>query len=336
MTRAVLVLSFGVLCTCVASSSHDAPVSRTDVSESTRQEMQGGVLLSGNEILRSGVVTLAGCTGTVIYSSGFYGRAWVLTAAHCVCNFVGSPIGVRATRPDASSIIATGGVAFVPPGYPTGTSSACLNGTHPNDIALVRFPQAIPIVASDGSLLLEHRRAVWSVSPPVPAGAQNLFYRAHAVLGAGDIDGFPKPIGTTGAACAGNDDLTLRWARSWFGPHSTDYNDVPQLEPLIPSGTWIRKGDSGGPWLTTPGPANPSLSATIEHGAVFAVTSTASCWGIQTAWAAATFTQVSSAFLSSTMGSDLLSVSSDWTRACDTDWCSYSDEQRAAVLAPVL
>lgn len=295
---------------------------------SVAQEMQGGTILSGTEIRRSGVVEIPGCTGTVLYSSAFHSHSWVLTAAHCVCDIVGrgNPVG-NVRWPDSSANISTQGTPFIPSGFPS--DAACSAQMHPNDIALVRFPKSIPIVALDGSLIDEHRRPVWQVHPPIPSGAPNILYRSYAVLGAGKISGAP-----TIEECdsVGNNDATLRWARSWFGPPDSSGN-VGQMETLHPAGTWLRNGDSGAGYFTTPGGANPTVATTIEHGAVLAVHSGGNCGGIQSAWGAATFFASNFAFLSATMGADLTAITADYARGtCDSNWCAYDDEQKASLL----
>jgi hypothetical protein len=322
-------LTAGLLSGCGVESSELAPESPAHSTD----EMQGGTILTHNEIMRSGEVEIrsGGCTGTILYTSAFERRTWVLTAAHCVCDpaAAGGAIGIK--WPDGTVISSElAGVATIMPGYPT--SSDCKDVADPgHDVAVIKYPFGVDIAAGDGHLYGEFKRPVWGSHPPddVP------LYRRFGALGAGKVSGYDD--GDPYCGLTGTEDSTLRWATSVYGNAIYGQGDIAIALLFSPSGTYLRYGDSGGGWFTTSASSAPTLSSMLDHGVVAGVTSSMRCSpGWYTAAASSTWDSVNLVFLTNTMGNDLQVVTADWTRTCFDNWCYYSDVQKAALLVSVL
>ncbi len=314
-----LFIGFGCESATDEQQEEELPTS----AESTQAPLQGGNILTKVEGLRSGVVEISRafrsnatkpqtCTGTVLFTSAFERRSWVLTAAQCICNTVG-PVSVR--RPEGLEI-GSGGEVFSNPAYRCGTGDS----TH--DLALISLPFAIPMANNVGAPLEESFRPIWIASPlagqDVPLG----------VFGAGIVSGYSKD-----PSCVPDtqsDDKTLRWAQSQFrdGPAS----NIATVAPLTPVNSYLGNGDTGGPWMTRSN--NSNLSSVLNDGVVAGVTSSMRCLnGSYTYEAPGTWERQNKAFLSDVMGSDLVGVENNsWVRSCWSNWCRYSNNQKTALL----
>lgn len=315
-----------VACVALVSSSCDdgdtGSSSRTEPNDvvASRNALQGGTTLSSNEIMRSGAVEIRGgaCTGTVLYTSAFERRTWVITAAHCVCD-ISTSTTVSLSRA-GSSLGPASGTVFLYPGYSTDPSC----GAEAHDLALVRYPFGVTLEAPDGHIISEFSRPIRSNSP-----YQGFSARAFGLLGAGVTTG---QAGTS-PCTTGTDDSTTRWAASGFAEIGDGSGTIYNISLFSPAGSFVRPGDSGGGWfITTSAPV--TVSATIDEGVVGGTTSTATLCSTsnQYATAASTWYSAHFSFLSTTMGSDLFYLSSDWSRTCYDNWCHYSESQKAALI----
>ncbi len=289
-----------------------APVEADSNEDSSPRDqleaLMGGNILTANEVSRSGFLTVGGCTASIVYTSGFRKRTWVITAAHCF-----GAAGLVSLRSPTGTTLLTGGTVFVSPYY---------NGTA-HDLALVFFPAGLPVLSRSGLTLNEFFRPVWASDPsatsPVPF--------AGFGTGTNDLPSCDENLPRT-------NDSTLRWANATFDNTAITGN-IGTLDRLNPSVSYFLYGDSGGPWVTASSMTTNNL---IDNGVIAGVLSFMHCaFELPSAYeASSTFHPLNHSFILSKMGADLTSVwSKGWTRTCWENWCAYKPAQKAALLASV-
>ena len=165
-SRSLLVLAVIAL-SCAEDSGAPAEVEATPESKepSVRarlEELMGGTFWWATRsagLARSGFGTVnstAGqCTASVVYTSGFRRRTWVITASHCFDGAFGS---VSFLSPTGSMLLIGGTFIQSPSYHPVNTWPAY-------DIALVFFPTGLPVLNNAGLTLNEFFRPVWSTDP---------------------------------------------------------------------------------------------------------------------------------------------------------------------------
>lgn len=268
--------------------------------------MRNGHVVSDAARRRSGIVWVGNCTGTVFRTSSFHRKTWVITAGHCF----GAATGSNASLYDkpGGTLLGSGGTWTRHGDYQT----------YPfrHDIAIVEYPFGVTVDNADSTSVHEYYR------PFLPSNDND----DVAIFGMGvqEEDGF----------CAGTQlewDHSLRYAIEndydslGYGMIETNSFDVPAA---------IRPGDSGGPWLSTYYNST-SLDAILEDGIITAITSNVECGNSEVEGSSA-FAGSNESFIANTAGNAVVFASS-WSRpACWTDWCNYSDTERASLIVAAL
>lgn len=308
-----------------------------------QQALQGGTSLNTTQTRRAGVVDISipltgngcttsaqcspgfgcasgqcvatgGCTGTILSTSAFDRRSWVLTAGHCFCGASGPPSIFRPGPSGTRTMLANGGTVFIHPSYnPCGPIAAY-------DVAVVRFDTPV-LSATSVSDVREFRRPIWA-TPPAPG--------AFAAMGTGNNNEVMPGNLLCQESASPTSDGSLRWASASFAG-AINWN-LGTTSPFSPSPSFLNGGDSGGPWMSVVG--GVTQEGLLENGAIMAASSFSSCvLGAYSFEASGTFAPSTLAFLRSTVGSDLRETTGGWTRSCFIDWCEYSPIQQASLIA---